>query len=133
MILNKLLNKKVIKFFFVGSSGIIINLLITGVLQFFVFEREQFYLASIIGTCFNILYNFTLHSLYTFNTKSNHRSRFAKFVLYTLILASFQEYLLKIITPMIGIDFLVIIKGFLVLFFSVFTFIFFNYVLFNEK
>src|SRR5690606_2016435 len=132
-LIKKSLSLKYIRFFLVGGSGIFINLLVTGFFQFFVFEQSLFYVASIIGTSVNLIYNFTLHTIFTFNTKSKHKLRFVKFVSYTLILAIFQESLIKIITPIFGVIYLLLIKAIIVFLFSIITYLFFKFYLFNES
>jgi putative flippase GtrA len=55
--LKKIITPKLIKFGIVGASGVALNLLITAILRYYVFEESYFYLASIIGTLVNTIYN----------------------------------------------------------------------------
>ena len=132
-LIKKLLEIKYVRFFLVGGSGIFLNLLITGLFAYFVFSEAYFYLASIIGTTVNILYNFYLHTKFTFKTKKRHGIRFTGFTTYTLVLASIQETIIAYYTPVIGIEYLIVFKGFVVLVFSIVTFLFFNYFLFKTS
>lgn len=131
--IKNMFGKKFIKFFIVGASGVIINLIITAILQFTVFKQEHFYMASIIGTTINVIYNFILHSNFTFKTKTKHKIRFLLFATYTIILSTIQETIIKIITPSIGINYLIFIKATIILIGSLITYFFFDKVLFKEK
>jgi putative flippase GtrA len=131
--IKKLIPPKLIKFLLVGTSGIALNLIITGLLQQFVFEESYFYLASIIGTLVNLLYNFFLHTFFTFETKQKHKRRFTFFTVYTISLATIQEIIIATITPILGLEYLIVFKAAIVACFAVVTYIFFNFILFKEK
>ncbi|MFT4312167.1 MAG: GtrA family protein [Candidatus Woesearchaeota archaeon] len=122
-----------IRFFIVGGSGVFLNLLVTAFFFYFVLPENLFYISSIIGTAVNVLYNFTLHTIFTFQTKKHHKSRFVLFVGYTLGLATIQETLIAVITPYIGVEFFLIIKAVVILCFSILTFLVFHFVLFSRN
>lgn len=126
-------NRKLLYFIFVGTSGILINLVITGLANKYLFQGELFYLASILGTTINIIYNFSLHTSLTFQTKTKHKRRLAYFTTYTIFLATLQELIIRVVIPIIGVSLLLPFKAFVVLFFSAVTFLFFNFILFNER
>jgi putative flippase GtrA len=131
--LKKIFTPKLIKFGIVGSSGVALNLLITAILRYYVFAEPQFYLASIIGTIINTIYNFLLHTKFTFQTKQKHKRRFVFFAIYTLTLATLQEIIIATITPILGLEYLILFKAGVIACFAAFTYFFFNFVLFKEK
>ena len=133
MHIKQLLTHSYIKFFITGASGVILNLIITGVLAHFVFSDSYFIIASIIGTACNLVYNFILHTKLTFKTKSKHKRRFGVFITYSLILASFQELLVAKLTILAGTTYLLIIKAIIIFSFSLLTYLVFRFILFKEK
>jgi len=131
--IKKIISIKFIKFFIVGSTGVLLNLIITAILQFFIFPKELFYMASIIGTTINVIYNFILHTFFTFKTKTKHKKRFFIYALYIIFISTTQELIIKTTTPLIGLNYLVIYKALIILIFSIITYFFFKIYLFNEK
>ncbi|MFP4567631.1 MAG: GtrA family protein [Candidatus Woesearchaeota archaeon] len=130
--LKKIITKKYTKFFFIGATGVLINLIVTGLLQL-ILKPQNFYIASIIGTATNLIYNFYMHTKITFKTKNKHKQRLAIFTIYTLTISAIQETIIKNITPLIGINYLIIIKATIILTFSIITYILYNNIIFNEK
>jgi len=94
-VFNYLLKKRFIHFLVIGSSGVILNLLITFLLSKFVFLSESVYfgvkgytISFIFGTASNLIYNFILHTKITFNVKENHGKRFVVFICYSILMSS---------------------------------------------
>lgn len=132
--------KKFIHFLVIGSSGVFLNLLITFLLTRFVFLRESFYLgvkgytiSFLIGTLFNLIYNFILHTKITFKVKKNHGKRFAIFIIYSILMSSFQIWLNKMIVPVFGSEYHIFVDAGIILVFSIVTFIVFKLWVFKEK
>lgn len=119
-------------FFAVGATGVFINLSITAFFAELVFGREHYFSAYLVGLGANLIYNFVLHTAVTFKTKTNHARRLAIFVAYSLALTYLQAYLVKTITPIVGIDFYLLVIASVILVFSVATFVLFKFVLFRE-
>ena len=132
--LIKLLYKaKFIHYFLVGISGVFINLFLTWFLTTFFFGVDNYFHAYLIGLSANIIYNFTLHSTVSFNTKKYHTKRFFFFAAYSLGMAALQAIAVKATTNVIGNElYLLVVVGYIILF-SLFNFVFFKAFLFNER
>ena len=124
---------RLIHFLFTGGTGVLINIGITGLLTEFVLGRENYFSAYLIGLTANLIYNFTLHTVMTFKTKKNHKSRFTIFIVYSLLMALLQAILINTIVSLIGVDYYLFVIGSVILTFSFITYIFFKLLLFNEK
>jgi putative flippase GtrA len=92
-----------IHFFLIGTSGILLNLLVTWFLTEFVFGLERYFIAYIIGTAANLLYNFICNTVITFKTRRNHFVRLLRFVVYNLSMAIVQAAVVKYVTPLVGL------------------------------
>lgn len=138
-VFDYLLKKRFIHFFIIGSSGVILNLLITFLLSEFVFLRENIYLgvkgytiSFIFGTACNLIYNFILHTRITFNVKKNHGKRFVIFICYSILMSSFQVWLNKLLVPVFGSEYHIFADAGIILVFSIVTFLLFKLWLFRK-
>lgn len=96
-------------FFVTGVTGVAINLAITWLLTTFVFGLANYFYAYLIGLSINLIYNFTLHTYMTFQTKERHGRRFVVFVLYSLAMSGVQALLVKSITPLVGLHYYLLV------------------------
>ena len=119
-------------FFLVGISGVVLNLAITWYLTEFVFGRELYFDAYLIGLGVTLCYLFTLHTFITFNTKDKHIRRFVLFITYSLVMSGVQAFLVKTITPIVGIHYYLVVIASIILIFSTVTFLLFKLALFRE-
>lgn len=122
-----------IHFFITGVTGVILNLLTTFLTTEFIFGRDNYFYGYLCGLIINLIYNFTLHTIITFQTHKYHTLRFAGFVTYSLLLSALQAFLVKTIVDIVGVDlYLIVITGIIAIF-SILTFILFKYGIFKEK
>ncbi len=127
-----LLHTRFAHFFFVGATGVLINLALTAFFAELVFGRENYFSAYLIGLSANLLYNFILHTLVTFKTRGNHAVRLTLFVSYSLVLAYIQAQTVKFITAQVGVNWYLVVIASVILVFSLLTFFLFKFVLFKE-
>lgn len=119
-------------FFAVGATGVALNLSITAFFAEMVFGRENYFSAYIIGLIANLFYNFVLHTVMTFKTKTNHVRRLSIFVIYSIALTYLQAYVVKSIVSYVGVNWYLVVIASVILVFSVVTFLLFKFVLFRE-
>jgi putative flippase GtrA len=122
-----------IHFFLIGVTGVGINLVLTWFFAEFVFGRSRYFDAYLIGLAGNLVYNFILHTVITFKTTRAHSKRFIVFIFYALLMTALQAYLVKIITPIVGVDYYLFVIASIILFFSTVSFFIFKLSVFNEK
>ena len=127
-----LFRHKYLHFFMTGTSGVVINLFITWLLTTLVFGLPGYFKAYIIGTTINLIYNFALHTKVTFQTKKRHVRRFAFFVAYSLLFTVIQAYVVRTLTPIIGLHLYLFVIAATIFVFSCITFLFFKFFLFRE-
>lgn len=120
-------------FFAVGMSGVGLNLATTVFFTEFVFGRENYFTAYLIGLSVNLIYNFTLHTIVTFKTTDRHFFRFASFLAYSLAMTYLQARLVKYLTDLVGVDWYVLVIASVIMVFSILTFMLFKLVLFKDK
>ncbi len=132
-VIRLLIRLKYFHFFLTGVTGIGIGLGITWVLTDFVFGRQYYFTAYLIGIAANLVYNFTLHTIVTFQTTERHAKRFITFIVYSLTMAALQAYLVKQTVPIVGVEFYLVVIATIVLVFSTVSFLVFKLSLFNEK
>src|SRR5262249_44192232 len=123
---------KYLHFFLIGVSGVAINLGVTAFFAEFVFGRERYFEAYLIGLVTGLIYLFALHTFITFQTKERHLRRFVLFFIYSLLMSAFQAFLVKTITPIVGIQYYLLVIAAIILVFSTVTFVLFKLVLFKE-
>lgn len=127
-----LCNSRLIHFLSVGSAGALLNLFLTWSFTEFVFGQERYLDAFIIGIVGNLIFNFVLNTLITFKTKTRHARRFMGFVAYSLSMAGIQYYTVKSITPLVGIDWYLLVIAGVILAYAFLNFLFFKHILFRE-
>ena len=127
-----LFEQKYLHFFLTGISGVAFNLGITWLLTTYVFGLAQYFRAYLIGVSFNLVYNFVLHTIVTFNTKERHVRRFVWFVVYSILLTLLQAYVVRTITPIIGLEYYLLVTATTMFLFSTVPFVFLKYMLFRE-
>ena len=135
-------------FLITGGSGVIINMLFTIFFAELVFVKEKLYyipilstffitkgyfIATLIGLSINLIYNFTLHTIFTFKTKTKHKSRFTIFIIYSILMTLIQAKIINIIIEIIGEDFYIIVIPAIIAIFSILTYFVFKIWLFKEK
>lgn len=81
---------KIIQFVLVGGTGALIQLGTTFILTQFIWGVELYYLGYSFGLGLNLIYNFILHTKFTFKSKKNHKKRFIVFTIYSLTLTLAQ-------------------------------------------
>ncbi len=118
-------------YFAVGMSGVGINLGITVVLTEFLFGRDNYFTAYLIGLSVALVYNFTLHTMVTFKSGGNHATRLVYFLAYSLSLTYVQARVVKYLTGIFGVDWYVIVIASVIMVFSVVTFVLFKFILFK--
>lgn len=131
-IFNILYKYKYIHFFVTGSSGVLINLILTWYFTEFIFGIEKYFYGYLIGLSANIIWNFIIHTQVNFNTKDKYFKRLFQFVLYTLLLGFIQVKIVNYIVPIIGLEFYLLIIGSVILMFSIVTFIIFKLWIFRK-
>lgn len=125
-------HSRYLHFFAVGATGVALNLAITAFFAEIVFGRENYFSAYIIGLAINLLYNFTLHTVMTFKTKTKHLRRLTVFIIYSLVLTYLQAYMVKNIVSFVGVNWYLVVIASVILVFSIVTFLLFKFVLFRE-
>jgi putative flippase GtrA len=121
-----------IYFFIVGIIGLIINLSTVYILTEYFFGLENYYLGYLFGLTLNLIFNFTFHTILTFKTKKNHKKRFILFIIYSLLLTFLQAVTVKIVTPIVGLEYYLVVIASFILIFSTITFLFFKLYLFRN-
>lgn len=127
-----LYSSRYIHFFAVGVTAVGLNLGVTvGFTELF-FGREQYFSAYLIGLTVSLLYSFTMHTVVTFKTSSDHFKRLVYFAAYSLSLAYVQALLVKTITSIVGIDWYATVIAAVILSLSIMTFVIFKFFMFKE-
>ena len=132
-ILHLLYKYKYIHFFLTGMTGVILALLITWSLTEHVFGLENYFTSYLVGLSANLVYNFILHTKVSFNTRKNHPQRFVIFVIYSLLMVSLQAVTVKILTPIIGIEFYLFVIASVILIYSIISYFIFKFIIFSEE
>ncbi len=126
-----LIEQKYLHFFLTGVSAVGIHLLITWSLTTFVFGLQNYFKGYAIGVAITLLYNFTIHTRITFQTKGNHVRRFVFFSAYSLGMALLQASLVHTITPIVGLKYYLLVIASIIMLFSLVSFAFFKKILFR--
>lgn len=132
-ILEKMYHSRYLYFFLAGASGVAINLSIAWLFTEFILGKQNYFYGYLIGLIANLIYNFILNTEITFKTRKKHIRRFTLYTAYNLSMSAIQAYVVKTITPILGIQYYLIIIAGVILTFSIATFFIFKYWLFNEK
>lgn len=104
-----LLNSRLYHFILVGGTGVLLNLGLTIFFAEFVFGRQDYFYAYLIGLFSNLAYNFSLHSLVTFKTQDSHLLRFFIFIIYNLLISGLQAFIIKSTVDILGIDYYILV------------------------
>ena len=104
-----LFSHKFVRFFVVGVAGTLLNLLTTWLLTTYVFGLAGYFKSYLIGTAVNLLFNFTLYSVAVFKTSGHTVRRFVEYAGYSIGMTALQALLIRTITPMIGLDFYLLV------------------------
>jgi len=131
-ILQLLYKYKYIHFFLIGMTGVGLALLITWSLTEYVFGLENYFTSYLIGLAANLVFNFTLHTYVSFNTHTNHPRRFVIFVIFSILMVSLQALTVKILTPLIGIEFYLLVIASVILVYSSISYFIFKFIIFSE-
>ena len=128
-----LIEHKYLHFFVTGTSGVVLNLFVTWFLTTFVFGLQNYFKAYVIALAVNLVYNFALHTKVTFGTKGGHGRRFVWFTVYSLALTALSAYIVRTVTPIVGLEYYLFVIAATIAVFSCVTFVFFKFFLFREK
>ena len=124
---------KYLHFFSTGVTGVILNISAVWLTTEFLFGLENYFYGYIVGLAINLTYNFTMHTILTFKTKTEHVRRFFIFIAYSLIMSFIQAVIIKTITPIIGLKFYLFIIVGVIFLFSIFSFLFFKVWMFRDR
>lgn len=130
--LDFLLRHRLLHFFLTGGTGAALNLALTAALAELVFGREDYFYAYLIGLAANIVYNFVLHSRFTFRTQGGHRRRFAAFAAYNLAMTALQAVVVRRLVAWVGVDFYLPVIALVILCFSLLTYLVYRFWLFRQ-
>ena len=133
LIYDILIRHKYLHFFLTGTSGVAINLAITWYFTTYVFGLSNYFKAYMIGLAFNLIYNFSLHTFVTFNTKTHHIRRLLLFIGYSLLLTPVNFLVVRTVTEFVGHRFYLIVIAGTIFVFSSITFLLFKFSLFKEE
>ena len=130
--LRQLKENRIILFVLTGGSGVLLNLAMTAALTEFYYGREGYFRAYLIGLVVNIIYNFALHSRYTFATKKGHKRRFVVFVLYNFAMTVLQSFAIKGLVHAVGVDYYLPVIAVVIASFSFVTYLIYRFWLFHS-
>jgi hypothetical protein len=131
-VLHLLIKTKYLHFFLSGISGVVLQLAFTWFFTEFIFGQARYFDAYLFGLAIALMYLFALHTFITFRTKQGHPKRFLWFFLYSLCMSALQAFLVKVITPIVGIQYYLVVIAGIILMFSTVSFLFFKLALFKE-
>jgi len=129
---NILFVHKYLHFFLTGVTGVLLNLLATWILTRFVFGLEGYFKAYLIGIVVNLIFNFIVHTVVTFKAKDHVLERMIGFLAYSLSMTTFQAWIVKTVTPMVGLEWYLLVIASVIFVFSIVTFLLFKYFLFKD-
>lgn len=127
-----LITHKFLHFFVTGVLGVLLNLVTTWTLTTFVYGINGYFTAYLIGTTVNLLFNFTIHTLVTFETKTHHAKRLLGFVFYNIGMTIVQASIIRHVTALVGPEYYLLVIASTILVFSIGSFIVFKFFLFHE-
>jgi putative flippase GtrA len=128
-----LIEHRVLTYALTGVSAVGLHLALTWFFTEFVFGLERYMLGYAIGITVTLIYNFTLHAYVNFRNTSEPISRFSLFVVYSLLMTAFQAYLVRTITPIVGLEHYLIVIATIILVFSTVSFLVLKFILFKHK
>lgn len=127
-----LITHKFLHFFVTGVLGVLLNLSITWTLTTFVYGVHGYFTAYLIGTAVNLSFNFIIHTLVIFKTRTRHATRLTGFVLYNIGMTAVQASVIKYVTTLVGVQYYLLVIGGTIFTFSVGSFTVFKFFLFHE-
>lgn len=122
---------RIVRFLAVGVSAVALHLLVTYLLTTFVFGLQGYFYGYSIGLILTLCYNYVLHSVYTFERQKMNTSRFFLFIAVTLTISLLQAATVKIVTPLVGLEWYLVSIFFVVISYSALTFLFLKFWLFR--
>jgi putative flippase GtrA len=132
-IIDILLRYRFLHFLVVGGGGVALALGTTWVFTVFIFGLEGYFSAYLIGTVAGLLFNFTMYTLVIFRTSQSHGRRLAIYLTYMVCIIIVQAVLVRTITPLIGLQFYLLVITFVIGVFSTVNFFVFKLSLFKEE
>jgi hypothetical protein len=123
---------KYLHFFATGVTGVLINLFATWFLTTFVFGLENYFSGYTIGIVLNLAFNFTVHTIVTFKARRHVFQRMLGFTAYSISMTLFQAWVVKTITPIVGLQWYLGVIASVIFIFSIVTFLLFKYFLFRD-
>lgn len=124
--------KRYVHFFATGVVGIVLNILTVWFFTEFVFGIDYYLVGYLIGAVVNVTYNFTLHTIMTFQTRQGHAKRFVYFILFSVLSACVQVIIIRALTEYFGREYYLPIIAGSILLLSFISFVFFKHSLFKE-
>ncbi|MFT4310191.1 MAG: GtrA family protein [Candidatus Woesearchaeota archaeon] len=123
---------KFLRFLFTGGTGLVLNIITVFVVTEYIVGQTYYLIGYWSGFAVNMLYTFSLHTIWTFQTKKKHKRRLFMFGAYHLIMTLIQAFIITRIVDIVGVSFyLPVIIG-VICSFSVVTFLIFRFLLFKD-
>lgn len=119
-------------FLLTGAGGVIFNLSTTWVFTQFVFGLSHYYYAYMLGVLVNFIFNFTVHTMVTFQTKRGHLRRLIVFTAYSALYVFVLSFLVSHITPIVGVQYYLFVIAGLIMALSIINFFVFKLSVFRE-
>ena len=119
-------------FLVVGGGGAILGIGLTWILTTFVFGLGGYFSAYLVGTAVALAFNFTMYSLVIFRTSQKHMRRLLVYFVYILGIILIQAVCVKTLTPLVGLQYYLLVIVFVVGFFSLINFLVFKLSIFKE-
>ena len=132
-IFSLLYKYRYIQFFLVGAGGVLLDLAVSWLLTTFVFGLERYFTAYLFGIAVNLLWNFTIYTRTIFKTRHYHVRRFAVFLVWSIGMTILQAYVVRFITPLVGLQYYLLVIAGVILFFSFINFFVFKLSIFRER
>lgn len=123
---------RLLHFVLTGGSGALLNLGVTGLLTELIFGRDHYFPAYLVGLLVNFIYNFALHTHFTFSPGEGHARRFVLFLLYNSGMTLLQALLVKVLVRMFGTNYYLVVIAFVILTFSSVTYLCYRFLLFRS-
>ena len=123
--------REYLKTMMVSGSGALLALLVTASLTEFVFGREDYFLAYLIGVVVSVGYSFFFLSRKVFRSPEKKTSRFVLFLLYMTFLVLIQVTGVKYLVGLFGVDwYLPVIAG-IMFAISLMSFLVYKFIIFR--